>query len=294
MMIKHLASLTAAAWPLLLFLGASPGLARAETERVTEAAAEKEARPTRLEVLRGLPATTDHELATFVPADEPAQALRYFLYRPPGPAPQAGGRLPLVVVLHHAGAERRLTDMLASNPESIGRWLEPETQRAHPCFVVAPWSGGRHWENGDWKTVTPLTEKPSDNARLVLALIDKLTLELPLDPARIYLAGQSMGGFGVWDLLSRRPGFFAAAIPVCGGGDPAQAGRLKGTPIWAFHGDADRTIPVERTRAMATALEAAGHRAFHYREYTGAGHDECSERAFTEPGLVDWLFAQKR
>lgn len=128
----------------------------------------------------------------------------------------------------------------------------------------------------------------------MLGLIGKLTRELSLDPNRIYLVGQSMGGFGTWDLLARRPDLFAAAIPVCGGGDPAQGPRLKDVPIWTFHGDADTVIPLERTRTMATAIEAAGSCTFRYWEYLGAGHDQCSERAFTEPALVDWLFAQTR
>ncbi len=281
---------------LLLTLVLLAAVSRAEIVHLPPLTLEETAaRADRRATLRKRPATTDHELATFAPADGPTPALRYYLYRPPGLAQQpAGKRLPLVVVLHHAGAEQRLTDMHVSNPESIGRWLDPETQRVHPCFVVAPWSGGRHWENGDWKTITPLTEKPSDNARLVFALIDKLARELPLDLDRIYLVWQSMGGFGTWDLISRRPELFAAAIPVCGGGDPAQAPRLAGLPIWTFHGDADGVIPVARTRAMSTALEAAGSRVFRYWEFPGASHDECSERAFTEPALSDWLFSQTR
>ncbi len=244
--------------------------------------------------LRRWPATSPHELAISKLPEEPALALSYYLYRPAAAALPPAGRLPLVVVLHHAGAQQRMEDILTSNPESIGRWLEPEARRAHPCYVVAPWSGGRHWEEGDWNTITPLAEKPGDNARLVLALVERLVRDLPIDSGRIYLVGQSMGAFGVWDLLARRPDLFAAAIPVCGGGDPAQAGRMKKLPIWAFHGDADTVIRVERTRAMATALEAAGSRDFRYWEYPGADHDPCSERAWTEPALADWLFSQKR
>ena len=59
------------------------------------------------------------------------------------------------------------------------------------------------------------------------------------------MTGLSMGGFGTWDLIERRPDFFAAAIPICGRGDLAQAAKLKNLPIWAFHGDADPVVPVE-------------------------------------------------
>lgn len=256
-------------------------------------AANQAARAKSLIHLRQLPATTDHELATFLPATDSPDSLRYFFYRPAPSAHHTDQKLPLVVVLHHAGAQYRLEDIVRSNPESIGRWLEPASQQAHPCYVVAPWSGGQHWENGNWKIMAPMAHEASRNAKLALALIDALVHDLPIDRERIYVVGQSMGGFGVWDLVSRRPDFFAAAIPVCGGGDPAQAERLKDLPIWAFHGDADHVIRVEHSRQMATALAAAGSTRFRYWEFPDAGHDPCSERTYTEPGLSEWLFAQK-
>ena len=68
--------------------------------------------------------------------------------------------------------------------------------------------------------------------------------DLPVNKHRVYVTGLSMGGFGTWDLIERRPSFFAAAIPICARGDLAQAAKLKDLPIWAFHGDADPIVPV--------------------------------------------------
>ena len=48
-----------------------------------------------------------------------------------------------------------------------------------------------------------------------------------------------MGGWGAWDAISRRADYFAAAVPICGGGDPTQANKLTNIPIWAWHGDQD-------------------------------------------------------
>jgi dienelactone hydrolase len=81
-----------------------------------------------------------------------------------------------------------------------------------------------------------------------------------------------VGGYGTWDLVSRRPELFAAAIPVSGGGDPAQAAKLAKLPIWAFHGDADPLVPVERARDMIAAIKKAGGEP-KYTEYKGVGHD---------------------
>lgn len=252
------------------------------------------ARKVLLTKLRELPATTKHTLESLSSGTGIGDSLRYFLYQPNAVALRPGQKLPLVVVLHHAGAERRLENIIDFNSESIGRWLDPATQQAHPCFVVAPWSGGRHWENGDWKSIDPMTSEPSENAKRVLVLIESLCQKLPLDRERIYLVGQSMGGFGAWDLASRRPDLFAAIIPVCGGGDPAQGAGMKNLAIWTFHGDADTVIGLEHTRRMADTLKAAGNQKFRYWEYRATGHDACSERAFTEPELVNWLFSQCR
>ena len=96
--------------------------------------------------------------------------------------------------------------------------------------------------------------------------------------------------YAVWDLITKRPDRIAAAIAVCGGGDPARAARVATMPIWVFHGDADNVVPVTASRQMVDAINKAGGHP-RYTEYKGAGHDVWT-RAFAEPGLVDWLFAQ--
>src|SRR6185503_11085829 len=105
----------------------------------------------------------------------------------------------------------------------------------------------------------------------VLAILDLLSKEYNIDPDRVYLAGQSDGGYGVWDLVASRPDRFAAAIALCGGGNPAKASRLVGLPIWAFHGSVDRTVPPSESRNMIQAIKQAGGSP-RYTEYKGAGH----------------------
>jgi predicted peptidase len=252
---------------------------------------------TRSDDLAKLRDAPTHTTSDYLHFDSPSASdhrLFYYLFTPPAKAVMAGKKVPLIVVLHHAGAESDPAKILSFHPESIGRWLEPEVRKAHPAYVVAPWCGGHHWEGGEWKTITPMLPEPTENARMVTDLIHFLVASRPVDPARIYLVGQSMGGFGVWDLLSRQPELFAAGIPVCGGGDPAQASRLVKTPIWAFHGSGDTIIPVQRTRAMVDAILAIPGNQIRYWEYDGNEHDACSERAFTEPALADWLFMQHR
>ena len=103
-----------------------------------------------------------------------------------------------------------------------------------------------------------------------------------------------MGGFGTWDLLARRPDLFAAAVPICGGGDETTAAKIAKIPIWAFHGAKDATVKVSRTRNMIEALKKAGGDAEIYGVsgrgprllgpgVQGCGDDEVAVR--TEEGV---------
>src|SRR5262249_61259223 len=103
-----------------------------------------------------------------------------------------------------------------------------------------------------------LPKEPGEPGRLTLELIDKLLKGLPIDRDRIYLTGLSMGGYGTWDLLARRPELFAAAAPVCGGADESTADKIKHIPVWAFHGAQDTAVKPARSRNMVAAPEKAG------------------------------------
>ena len=125
------------------------------------------------------------------------------------------------------------------------------------------------------------------------ALIEKSIKELPVDPKRVYITGLSMGGYGTWDLVARRPDLFAAAAPVCGGADEAHGRRGSRTsPIWAFHGAKDTAVKPARSRNMIAALEKAGGKP-KYTEYPDVGHNSW-DPAYKDPELFKWLFAQKK
>lgn len=145
-----------------------------------------------------------------------------------------------------------------------------------------------------------------------LASLDAAIHEFHGDRTRVYLTGLSMGGYATWDLAAKYPGRFAAYVPICGGihapknfpqlrvtlvenpdvSDPyAETARRVGkTPVWIFHGEADDSVPVQESRKMAAALQSAGANV-KYTEYPGVGH-ESWDKAYAEPGLIDWLLAQ--
>jgi predicted peptidase len=226
-----------------------------------------------------------------VSVTEAGQAVE-FRYRLLAPAaPVAGERYPLVVFLHGAGERGRDND---KQLKYLPTWMaEPALRERHPCFLLAPQCReSERWVDVSWADTKSTPQGPLTTDLLAaVAAIQAVTSREAVDPARIYLTGLSMGGFGTWDLAARQPERFAALLPICGGGDETTALRLAKLPLWCFHGDADTVVPVERSRGMIAAVRAAGGSP-KYSELPGVGHDSWTP-AYRDPAVLDWLFAQK-
>jgi predicted peptidase len=128
--------------------------------------------------------------------------------------------------------------------------------------------------------------------RLTLELLKDIIEKQPIDIKRVYVTGLSMGGFGTWDIVQRIPELFAAAIPICGGGDTTMADTIKNIPIWAFHGDMDSVVPPKYTRNMIAAIKRYGGNP-KYTEYKGVNHDSWS-RTYKNPNVLEWMFLQTK
>ena len=208
------------------------------------------------------------------------------------PAIEPGRRYPLVVFLHGAGERGRDNE---KQLKYLPTWMaEPALRERHPCFLLAPQCReDERWVDISWadKKSTP-QGPPTTDVLSVIAALNAVIAAEPVDPGRIYLTGLSMGGYGSWDLAARQPERFAAILPICGGGDEATAPRLAKLPIWCFHGDADKVVPVERSRTMIAAVRAAGGDP-KYSELPGVGHDSWTP-AYRDPAVLDWLFAQAK
>ena len=92
--------------------------------------------------------------------------------------------------------------------------------------------------------------------------------------------------------LAPNPDLFAAAVPVCGGGNPQLASTITDVDVWAFHGEKDRNVPVENSRSMIDAIKKSGGSP-KYTEFSDAGHN-IWDQVMNTPGLLDWLFAQEK
>jgi len=219
-----------------------------------------------------------------------ADAIPYQLFIPDNPDNKP---LPLVVCFHGAGG--RGNDNTARGIHAFEVLSTPEVQKAHPAYLLAPQCPKTDkWVNVTWSDAgfslrdTPMTQ----SLKTALDLVRHIAGTQRVDPDRIYITGQSMGGYATWYSILSLPDFFAAAVPVCGAGDPAAAGRIKDLPIWTFHGADDTTVPPKGSRDMVEKLKALGS-PIKYTEFPGVGHMSMNN-AWAEPELVPWLFMQKR
>lgn len=225
-----------------------------------------------------------------------ATSYRYQVYVPPNWSNKQ--KWPVILYLHGAG--ERGDDGLIQTEVGIGTAIRRHAERV-PAIVVFPQCLRNRW----WP-------EPDMQAQALKAL-DQSIKEFNGDPARIYLTGISMGGYGTWAMAANNPSRFAALAPVCGGvrpppriaipsgipdttaaSDPYQAVAQKvgSTPVWIFHGEADTAVPVTESRKMAEALKAAG-RNVRYSEYEGVGHNSW-DKAYSEPEFFSWLLSQQR
>lgn len=213
-----------------------------------------------------------------------SQSMPYRFFIPPGYKQEM--QYPLVLWLHGAGGAGRDNRAQISGDQIPGThtWTKPQNQTQHPAFVLAPQSP-TNWVSAGLDRLSP-------EMSMVLSIIEAVRSEFNIDPARIYVAGQSDGGVGTWNVITQKPDFFAAAVPLCGVGDPSRVSKIVDLPIWAFHGERDRVISVIESRKMVNALRRAGGHP-RYTEYPNVGHDVWP-RAFAELDLVEWLFAQHR
>jgi predicted peptidase len=211
-------------------------------------------------------------------------------------------KYPVILFLHGAG-ERG-----SDNSKQLlhgGKLFADSANRARfPAFVIFPQCP----QNDFWAKIEREQAPGTDSLGgfhfisegnigkslgLVVNLIDSFAKTPQVNTKKIYLGGLSMGGMGTFELLWRKPGFFAAGFPICGGGDAGKV-NIYATdfPVWIFHGGSDPVVPVSNSRLMAGELRKAGANV-RYSEYPGVGHNSW-DNAFAEPQMLEWIFGQER
>ncbi len=204
-------------------------------------------------------------------------------------------RLPFILFLHGAG--ERGSDNLAQT--KVGLPVLMQTLKAAGLEHYVLWApqcpSDQRWTDVDWKAIEHTMKKsPTWPMQVLMNGIDSLVLNTTMiDTSRMYIVGLSMGGYGTWEYIARQPYRFAGAIPVCGGGDIAQAKNNTQTGVWAFHGKADNVVPYTNSVRMVNATKKVNTNV-HLISYPDVKHDSWN-KAFAEKKIVrDFISTRKK
>jgi predicted peptidase len=207
--------------------------------------------------------------------------LNYLLFLPKDYDPKSSKRWPLLMFLHGVG--ERGTDVWKVATHGPPKLVKQQPD--FPFIVVSPQCPvGQVWSND-----------------ALLALLDDVTRQYAVDPARVYLTGLSMGGYGTWSLGLAHPDKFAAIVPICGGGqllnvlvsNSEKPQALKSLGVWAFHGAKDPVVPLDESQRMVDALKKAGASDVKLTVYPEALHDSWTQ-TYNNPEVYQWLLAHER
>lgn len=216
------------------------------------------------------------ERKAFIPQDTSRKILTYFLYRPAEPYPR-DLKFPLVFVLHGAPGRAYGAESLTSD----------DMKTAFPAFIVVPvLSQTSHWV--DTKQSGQKYEALYD----VAALAKDLISSQQIDPKRVYIAGCSDGGTGVFGSAMLFPDVFAAGLAISGAWEEQFAPKMTTMPLWAIHGANDEVIPPSFARNTVAAIQKNGGKAY-YTEIKDMAHNCPSKNLYT-PEIWSWLFRQTK
>ena len=199
-------------------------------------------------------------------------------------------KYPLVIFLHGSG--ERGNDNEAQLKWGVMNFATDQSMMLHPAFVIAPQCPqNMNWSNFS-RTDMKLQPTPAKPMELLIGLIHQLIKTQRIDSNRVYITGLSMGGYGTYDAIERYPNLFAAAVPVCGGGDASRAASIAHIPIWIYHGAEDPAVNPLYSLDMLQALTKAGaHPGF--TQYPEVGHFSWLG-AYIDPLMLAWLFRQHK
>ena len=205
-------------------------------------------------------------------------------------------KFPLVLFLHGAG--ERGNDNEKQLTHGANMFENPVVRDKYPAYVLFPQCPTEgYWVKASQDSMRSpsalLPYSPYTPIDDVKQLIDYYLTHFPIDTDRVYVIGLSMGGMGTFEITSKYPALFAAAVPICGQMEnPKDLIHTKGIPFRIFHGDADQVVPIDGSRDAYNTLTDLGYEV-EYIEYPGVKHGSW-HNAFNEKDFISWIFKQKK
>ncbi|MCR5453440.1 MAG: dienelactone hydrolase family protein [Bacteroidales bacterium] len=222
--------------------------------------------------------------------DSLGTVLPYRLLTPEKKEGDSLSKYPVLLFLHGAGERGSDNEIQLTYIDTV--FAAERFRREHPCYVIVPQCALEYrWCETDWsRTYHTMPRYISKYLHAANSLLDSVAALPDADPKRLYVTGMSMGGYGTWDIITRYPNKFAAAMPICGGADEKEARRLVNIPIRTFHGSVDKAVPVVRSRNIANAIRSQGGKKIEYTEFPKMGHFIWN-KVYNDYSNLEWLFS---
>jgi predicted esterase len=179
------------------------------------------------------------------------------LYVPPEATSSPAVPRPLILFFHGAGEDG--ADNVSQIDGNIDNLLAEAKRRG--AFLYAPQT------TSNWSSTTLTAD--------VMTMISQAETTQNVDRSRIYVTGLSNGGGGVWNMASRYPDLFAAALPIAGvtpASDFSPLHMLK-MPVWAFHARNDSVVSVNVSHTVVNSILNAAHEPLPSYPSTGVTTD---------------------
>ncbi len=208
-------------------------------------------------------------------------ALPYCLYLPDNYTPSK--KYPVILFLHGAGEIGSDNTLQLNNIKNMFVYNADYIAQSILICPQTPewWSLDRYYGDGQGTLSS------------AMHLLEEVQNKYSCDKNRIYLTGLSMGSFATWDLLENYGDVFAAAVPVCGGGNEMNAAAYVDIPIVMYHGTADPTVSFQSSQRTYNAIVAAGGTKALLIPLEGVGHDAWKQ-AYADRNMFAWLFSQDK
>ena len=214
--------------------------------------------------------------------------------------PDETEKKPIVIVFHGYGD----TNNLLTYRTSV-EWAEPENQKVRPCYVLSPVIDDHTYFDTDGRDRIYTTIK---------GILDDMISKGNVDPDRIYVMGNSMGGVATIEFCEKYPETVSAAMALCPAISYApnikeNLNKMREVPIWFAHAANDNTVPVSDSRTAVSDLEELGAKEVKFTEYTdeqmnSAGADNAPDSTYSyhhvelavmeDDTYQEWLFDHKK
>jgi hypothetical protein len=206
-----------------------------------------------------------------------------------------------------AGEKRQIVISVPEGYEPVGQWpllvhLHGTNAGLEMCQAYGPYFRGL--ANGRFLAAQPVSARNSGWGPMKIgeqqapAAVRFMRKKFPIDPDRVWVAGQSMGAHGTWHQAMRHGDLYAAYFPKSGSPYGAYGrnweeylDNLRMGPCYYIHGAQDPMFPVATPREFAKKAEER-KLAVEYHEFRDSGHEGAPDDQ-VRLGFA-WLLEKKR